>query len=491
MAASIGGPEDFPGLSALIVAGAAIGRSASLLIKPGYFASASLYGINVGNATSGKTPALTCIAGPLTEINANFLETYLQENEEFQQAHDAWERAPKSNKPPRPIHPRLQTIVLNDCTAEIVKARLAENPRGLINVYDEGSAWIGSLNQYKSGKGTDRQFYLSALNGSPIRVDRMKDRDQPTSIRHPFLSIVGNMTPETLGDLREGEGRSDGFVERILFAFPEPTPRAQWSEEGVSPEAEDSWRLVIQRLRERPLVARDDKEFPHVVYFSPAAKRLWVDWFNANVAESRQPGYETSELSVDGKLENFTARLALILHLLMLATDPQSSSTGPIPELSMEALAGAIVLWRYFRSHHRRARWRMNGGIENRDARSVVDWIKRHGVKSFTRSEITSDLRWLNQRAGGADEVLDWLGERHILRKCQAPAREPGKRGQTPSPSYDVNPCILAPRNTENTENSDQSSAECNREGNSSYSSYSSEAGRGKTQTDEEVTWTV
>ena len=52
-AESIGCPADFVGLAVVVVAGAAIGRSAALRLKPDYVASASLYGLNVGGPASG------------------------------------------------------------------------------------------------------------------------------------------------------------------------------------------------------------------------------------------------------------------------------------------------------------------------------------------------------------------------------------------------------------------------------------------------------
>ena len=493
IASSIGCPVDFAGLSLLVVAGSASGRSASLLLKPGYFASAALYGMNVGNAASGKTPALAIAVAPLLELNAEFLAEFRNELAEFEKKQDEWEHTPKSVKPrpPRPERPRLRTVLLNDCTTEVVKVRLSENPRGLLNAYDEGSAWVGGLNQYKSGKGTDRQFYLSALNGSSIRVDRMKDRDAPTSIRHPFLSILGNMTPEMLGDLREGDGRSDGFVERILFAFVEATPRAFWNDEGFPPEAVDLWRRIVRRLFAREPAQQDGADRPHIVRFSPEAKQAWVEWFDTNVTESRQPGYEASELSVDGKLENYTARLALILHLLELACDESAGPGGVIPDMPPVTVAGAIELWHYFRTQHRRVRWYMNGGIENREARAVLGWITRHGRETFTRKELTDDLRWLAERPSGADGVLAWMEERHILRKRPAAPREPGQRGQCPSPTFEVNPSILAPRNTRNTRNSSGKPQIPVEERNSAYSAYSAGHDDSISENDGEVTWRV
>src|SRR5689334_3554116 len=57
-AASIGCPVDFPAVAILAAASGAIGRSACLAIKPGYFESASLYAALVGGPSSGKSPAL-------------------------------------------------------------------------------------------------------------------------------------------------------------------------------------------------------------------------------------------------------------------------------------------------------------------------------------------------------------------------------------------------------------------------------------------------
>ncbi len=498
IASSIGCPVDFAALSTLVVAGAAIGRSASLMLRPGEFVSTSLYGMNVGNATSGKTPSLNFALNPLVDINVEYLDHFRDDMVRCNEEEDAWNHAaktskPPARKPPRPVRPSLRTVLLNDSTTEIVKTRLAENPRGLLNAYDEGSAWIGSLNQYKSGKGTDRQFYLSVLNGTSIRVDRMKDKDQPTSIPHPFLSVIGNMTPDTLGELREGEGRSDGFVEQILFAFPEARARPPWNDDGLNPELVDRWKKIIHRLRERPMVLREGREAPNVVYFTTEARRVWADFYDANSLEAMTPGYEASELSVDGKLENFTARLAFILHLLSLVCDPTTDPVGSIPPLPAEALDHAIALWRYFRANHRRVRWQMNGGIENKDARAIMDWIKRHDRSSFTRKELTDHLRWLAERAGGPDGVLGWMEDRHILRRRPSPPREHGRRGQPPSPVFEVNPAIVASQNSRNSIPDDQEPISDDQDGNSANS-----ANEGVTNEDlatkvedKGVTWTV
>src|SRR5947209_5804458 len=68
-ARSIGCPVDFPAVATLAAASGTIGRSASLLVKPGYFASASLYVALVGSPSSGKSPVLRAALAPLWRIS--------------------------------------------------------------------------------------------------------------------------------------------------------------------------------------------------------------------------------------------------------------------------------------------------------------------------------------------------------------------------------------------------------------------------------------
>ena len=64
VAEAIGCLPDLVGLPILVVAGAAIGRSTSLMLKPGYFVSASLYGMNISPCHVFRQ-----VAVPSTKVN--------------------------------------------------------------------------------------------------------------------------------------------------------------------------------------------------------------------------------------------------------------------------------------------------------------------------------------------------------------------------------------------------------------------------------------
>ena len=441
VAVSIGCPAEFVGLPIMIVAGAAIGRSASLLLKPGYFASAALYGMNVGGPSSGKSPALDNAARPMWRIDEVMHDDYRARMAVYVEGMEAYADAKKGEKPPKPAKPALESAVLDDATVEATASHLALNPRGLLVVRDEGSAWVASLNQYKNGRGSDRQFWLSALFGKPVQVDRKGNPDlEPLRIKHPFLGLIGNVPPDMVGELSDHKGRADGFQERILFAYPDPPPRPYWNDEGIPDEVGAEWAEIIHRLRARPMDCSEGRSHPHVVHFTPPAHAAWVAWYNTHVDEVNEPDYDRSELAVEGKLCDFAGRFALILHLLELAADPTRGECEPLPPVTRAAVEGAVALWDYFRASHRRVRWHMEGGIGNPVAREVVAWIRRNRLDTFTIKDLTDNLRWLPTRPGEPDSALDWLEGRSIIRRSPEPKRPEGTRGRKPSPSYYVHP---------------------------------------------------
>ena len=223
VARSIRCPVDFPAVAALATASGLIGRSASLLVKPGYFATASLYAALVGGPSSGKSPALRAALAPVWRLAEILFD-------EARAARALWNEAPEDE---RGEEPAVRRIVTTDPTTEALGPILASNPRGLIVAPDEMTKWVMSMDQYKGGKGGDRPFYLSAWVGEPIYIDRAKNMKEPIVVPHPFLNIVGGMTPDMLTALSEGRGRDDGFMARLLFTFPNRVANRRYSEEGV------------------------------------------------------------------------------------------------------------------------------------------------------------------------------------------------------------------------------------------------------------------
>jgi len=72
-------------------------------------------------------------------------------------------------KKPKP--PIFQHVITTDATTEALASMLAGS-KGTLLFRDELAGWVKSMDQYRSGRGADRQHFLSMWSRSPIKVDR-------------------------------------------------------------------------------------------------------------------------------------------------------------------------------------------------------------------------------------------------------------------------------------------------------------------------------
>src|SRR5262249_53974114 len=137
---------------------------------------------------------------------------------------------------------------------------------------------------------------------------------------------------------QEEAGRRDGFIERILWSWPDPRV-AEWSEAEIGTETKEAVAAVFGKLR-----AARRAEAP--VRLHPDAKREWVRWFDENKRLTASATGITA--GVYSKLDIQCARLTLILHCL---TYPEKSTSTLV---SVETMTAAITLAEYFRQHAHR-----------------------------------------------------------------------------------------------------------------------------------------
>lgn len=444
-AEAVGAPMDFVGLPVLIAAGAAIGRSVALQLKPGYCVSPALFGLSVGGPSSGMSPALAAALRPLRAIDEALERQYQEERAEYDRAAGA-ARESSTGLPEAPV---FQAAVLEDVALEALGPQLARSPRGLLVARDDGAAWVARLSE---GRGEERRLWFSGLLGTPLRLRR--GGGSPTRLGGPFLAFCGNLSPHVLGALG---GRDDGLLERVLFAFPDLPPRPYWSERGLSDEAKAGWANTIDRLRARAVgVGSDGAAAPRVIALAADAQPEWVRWYNAQADAFNAPGADVGAVAAEAKLCDFAARLALVLHLLDLACPPSRGAVEPVPPLGRSALLRALRLCAYFRSQHRRARWVASGGPgSNGVARAIVEWARRAGKTRFSVSELKCALRWLADRPGEPEGALRWLEDQHAIVRQVPRTAVPPRKGRPGSAVYEVHPGLRGQEIQEMQENAE------------------------------------
>lgn len=449
-AEAIGCAPDFAAVNVLAVAAGAIGRSVSLRLKSNYFASPGLYIGGIGPPSDGKSPSLAIVTDAVRRLDRTLEDEHNQALAEWQETVDALD---KKTKPPAPPAPRR--IDLDDTTIEAAIPILADNPRGLILINDELTALVAGCNQYKSGKGNDRQALLKIWAGQAIKKDRVLNAGRiPIRVAHPCLTIMGGLTPDTLPDLADPRGRADGFLDRFLFAFPEPRPIPPWTEQGVPQETADEWAALVARLWLRPMSRTDDgRGCPQVAHFTDDGRRRWRALYDAHAAEMNTADFPPELRGAWGKLREYAGRLALILACVDHAADPTADPLA-MPSIGPRIVDNAWRLVGYFGGHARRVhaaigRGRNLGG--GHVVQAIVSWLRDGDRRTFAERDIKQARRWIVD-ADLAD-ALDWLAERHAIRRHEASDDTP-RRGRPASPMYDVNPALLDTQNPRFTQNS-------------------------------------
>lgn len=437
-------PADYFAVAALVLAGASIGMTVNLRVTSTWTEAPNLYAAIVGPPGTKKTPALKILAYVLYRIDQELRDQYERNASLYLEQLEAYELAKRARQPGlvQPTEPVRGQLTMDDATREAIAQVHSENLRGLVLIADELTAWVAAQNAYKGGKGDDKQFWLKVNSGSLVKVNRKGDRD-PILIGRPCVSVVGGLTPSMLPAI--ADGNDDGWLDRILFCYPEPlTAPRRWREFEVSEWALEAWKTAISRLWARPM-ARDEsgREKPHYVGLTEGGREAWAAWYDSHAAEVDRLGASRKSLAGPwSKMEGFCLRIALILSQLEQAFSGQHNwHPWDVDGLAV-VNAGRVI--DFFKAHFRRARSELSrrSSEASEASEALLHWFVRKGVDSFSESEAFTSHRTHDREA--VLEAIRWLVDHNFVARVASPQRAPGKAGRTPSPRYQVNPKFRA-----------------------------------------------
>jgi hypothetical protein len=421
-------PTDFAGAAVLALGGAAIGNRRRLQIKQGYNESACLFLAIVAPPGCAKSPSLEKVAGPLHAAQARCVV-------EWRDAKKAWE---KDDPKKRGEKPTLRRVIVDDFTFEKLKSILVDNPEGVALPLDELSQVVAAINQYKQGRGSDRQMLLKLWSSASIITDRSGDEDGPAIVPRPFVGIVGNVQPAVVqalkGDRRRGDlAADDGGLDRFLFAYPDRAPAVGETWREVSEEAERLWADVVESLLALKMEPNPLGPRPPLLRLDLDARRVWQRFTEALADEMNAEDFPNHLRGPWSKLKAYCARLALIVDCLRRACGEQ-----PGGEVGAESLERAVRLVDYFKAHARKAYSAIGADERLEDARRILDSLARNPeMETFTRAELYRNLRRYFGRPEALEPPLRLLCEHRYL-TSSLPDRG-GRPGPNPE-RYTVNP---------------------------------------------------
>jgi hypothetical protein len=361
-----------------------------------------LWVLLVADASQRKTPILKTATRPLVHYETHLRVKYEHDLRDYEQAaaqsEDGETSLRKPNPPPR--------FVVWDTTVEKLGELMARDEKGLLVKSDEISGWLGSMERYhNSASRSDRAFWLSAYDGGPHSVDRIKRGE--LFIKNLSASLIGCIQPLRLAEMQGLT--SDGLLQRFLpVMMGEPSfPQDQ------------------------PCDDKDYNELVRALIFAKPARLIMTDDAIAVMTGLRQQLFDLEQASGGlaagfqsfvGKLHGIVGTFALILHM---AHDPQRGATEAVNESTAENVCKLVLDFIMPRAYQFYA-----GGesVDGERLRRMASWILTSGKDRILASDLTTNIRdcrgltlaELNDRvsplvAGG------WLAPESIIpRQCRA-----------------------------------------------------------------------
>jgi hypothetical protein len=282
---------------------------------------ARLWAIVIDRPSGAKSPAADAALKPLHTIDADWTDKFNKEYAVYQTTKEKYDADRKAFKqdyddliggtaPEEPIKRRLVT---NDFTMEGLKAVLANNPAGVLVWANEIASVFGSLNQYKGGKGADRQLLVELNDGGRRVVDRKGSGE--LVIPNWGVSVYGTIQPGTLRAIVNGRMLiEDGLLQRFFPFF------GQTIGVGVDrvpdPQAEKIYTDTLYRLANK--LPRPTG--PIISILDPAARELWNE-----IEQFRWTTYSNDNMHEGlgaflGKFPKYFARLIMTYHAIECVT---------------------------------------------------------------------------------------------------------------------------------------------------------------------------
>lgn len=370
-------PPDFMGTFLMGTFSAIINNTRKIKLKNSWKESALLYIALVSEPSTLKSPAMDKALLPIYELQKSAKEKYESDLKDYN---------PESNEP----EPVLEKVYIGDVTIEAAAKVLDNQDRGFLYVKDELTSWIRELNQYKGGKGSDKEFWLSNWSNKPITVTRMK---KEIYVESSYIPIMGAFQPDLITKFNSVE--KDGFINRILMSCPGKI-KNYWSEDDVD---EDIQKIFLDKA----ISLHDEVKNPFgdnfenltTLSLSSEAKTIWVKWYNELVDLAANEPNKLIEYSLD-KMKGYTARFALILQLV---------HNSKSQKVSKETMEYAIRLAKYFIKH---CRITFSLLCENKEVKARLEVINK--LEELGKSEeITPRLIYRKLAAYGYKKRADAL----------------------------------------------------------------------------------
>src|SRR4028119_8952 len=276
---------------------------------------------------SRKSPLLDIVKSPLVKLQTEEEErdsiawkVYQDELIRFNESKDK----DKGDPPKEPPPPR--EFYVDNITVESLDKIKGQQPNhGLTLIKDELSGLFASHGQYKGGKGSDKESFLSGWNGKGIKKNRCS-KDSRVSLGRDSLSVTGGIQPDKLrallGDFTDTQGEWARFLWYHMPMRPYKIPR-----DDTSYSLGDLLEATYRKLDSLPAL-----EFS----FDKDGQNFFDDWHDRKDEQKRKETKLGLQAAI-AKMPGQAVRIIGLLHILNGVSSQSASVQTKIPLATVRA----------------------------------------------------------------------------------------------------------------------------------------------------------
>lgn len=333
-------PVDYTGTAILSAVSTAIGKSRKMKVKNQWHEYASLFIAVVGNSGVAKSHPIALVFKPLEKIEGERVKRFAKDYKEYEDYLALSQKDKKDNKDiGQSVKPILVKTIIIDFSHEVLCQRLADNDRGCIVISDELATVLIGMNAYSKGDRTST--YLTFWSNKSTSVDRI-GKPIPLWIPEPYLNMIGGLQPRMVTKLFPADKTDNGFLQRILFAFPDNVQKESINDHELDEAVFEKYSQWIEQCQlDNPVYINPETESPEprILNWGLDAKAFFYEWQRDNSIEVN----ESAEMLKGEMLSKFDIHFVRLCIILQVMQDYKSN------EISLKAARGAEKLCTYFK----------------------------------------------------------------------------------------------------------------------------------------------
>jgi len=315
---SLNNSIDYMACSLLFLTSIIIGNSLELEVKRGWKESANLWMSLVGRAGVGKTPSISSITFPLSRLNNIEIKKHIEDAQKYENYMNMSEKDKAMSSVVE--KPKKTQFIVNDVTLEALVELHNENPNGIGVLKDELAGFFKDMNKYR--EGGDLEHWLSSWSGKEINLNRKTAKS--SFVEKAYLPIMGGIQPSILDSFHTDENKDNGFLDRMLFTFPE-IEIEKYSDKEMSQQVLDWYESYIntfyQSTKRNIKYSEGGTIEPIIAKFTLEANAEWIRIFNEITDVQNGEDESESMKSMLPKQKAYICRFALIINTLASHSD--------------------------------------------------------------------------------------------------------------------------------------------------------------------------